>query len=153
MTEKISALLIYDRPNHMAALEAILESQSIEVQSARSCGEALLVLWSEDPPHLVFTDTQLSDGTWAEMISVARKCRLPVNVVVVSRLVDVNLYVQTMERGAFDFIAAPFEAAEIAHIVRSATGNVLDRRSRHENRRDNNPALGIPADRLAPSEL
>jgi DNA-binding NtrC family response regulator len=110
----------------------MLESSGIEVSTAHTCGDALLRLWSESPPHLVFTESQLLDGIWADVLSMTHKSRLPVNVIVVSRIADVNLYVQVLERGGFDFIVPPFEVSELEHIVRCATDNILAQRSRRQ---------------------
>ena len=46
----------------------------------------------------------------------------------VSRLVDVGLYVDTMEGGAFDFIVPPLSANELTHVVKCAVENVLNLR-------------------------
>jgi len=128
MNERVSALLIYERLGSFGDVQRMLESRAIEVQIARSCGDALLRLWSEQPPHLVFTETQLLDGMWADVLSMTRKSRLPVTVIVVSRLADINLYVQVLERGAFDCIIPPFEVFELDHVIRCATDNVMARR-------------------------
>ena len=130
MNERVSALLIYERLGAFGDVQRMLESRAIEVQIARSCGDALLRLWSEQPPHLVFTETQLLDGMWADVLSMTRKSPLPVNVIVVSRLADVNLYVQVLERGAFDCIIPPFEVFELDHVIRCATDNVMAQRVR-----------------------
>jgi len=132
MNERISALLIYERLGAFGEVQLMLENRGIEIQIARSCGDALLRLWSEQPPHLVFTETQLVDGIWADVLSTTRKSRLPVNVIVVSRIADVNLYVQVLERGAFDCIIPPFEVFELDHVIRCATDNVMAQRARQE---------------------
>lgn len=139
MVEMISALLVHNREDTFDTLRPILEGQCIVTRQARSCGEALFSLWGKRPPHLVFTDLQLADGNWCDVISLAGKCPLPINVIVVSRLFDVNLYIEAMERGAFDFVTPPFEAPDVAHVVRGATQNVLRRRLPHENPRSHAP--------------
>jgi FixJ family two-component response regulator len=70
----------------------------------------------------------LPDGTWADLLSLAREARQPVNVVVVSRVDDVGLYLETMQQGAFDFISAPFPASDLAHVVQCASTDVSRRR-------------------------
>lgn len=132
MNERVSALLIYERLGAFGDVQLMLENRGIEVQIARSCGDALLRLWSAQPPHLVFSETQLVDGIWADVLSMTRKSRLPVNVIVVSRIADVNLYVQVLERGAFDCIIPPFEVFELDHVIRCATDNVMAQRARQE---------------------
>jgi DNA-binding NtrC family response regulator len=128
MPEKIKALLVQARPGPFDALRMALEEQAVEIRTARNCGEAALCLWSECPPHLVFTDVQLADGNWADVLTLASKASVPVNVIVVAPLVDVSFYVQAIERGAFDFIVPPLAAPELQHVVRIAAGNALARR-------------------------
>ena len=129
MSERLSALLVCGRPTTFVGLRVMLESREIHVLTARSCGDAVLGLWSKDPPHLVFTETQLADGTWADVLSIAQRSPRPVNVIVVSRIVDLSLYIQALERGAFDFIVPPLEISELDHVVRCAVGNALVRRA------------------------
>ena len=82
-----------------------------------------------NPAPLVFTDTQLPDGTWADILALAEKAKLPVNVIVVARVVDTRFYVEAIETGAFDFLAPPFNATDLAYVVRSAMDNVVARRA------------------------
>ena len=128
MEEKIKALLVQARPGPFDALRLALEEQSMEIRTAQNCGEAALALWSDRPPHLVFTDVQLADGNWADLLTLAAKASAPVNVIVVAPLVDVSFYVQAIERGAFDFIVPPLAAPELLHVVRIAAENALARR-------------------------
>jgi FixJ family two-component response regulator len=62
------------------------------------------------------------------VVSLATKASKPVNVIVVGRLVDVGLYLQTITGGAFDFIVTPLTGYELTHVVRCALENVLSRR-------------------------
>jgi len=77
----------------------------------------------------VFTDTELPDGTWANILAVAERAARAVNVVVVAPVVDTRFYVETIQAGAFDFIVPPLNAADLAHVVRCAGDNVLSRRA------------------------
>jgi len=128
MKETIRALLVLARDDSSEALRMGLEEQLIETCSAMNCMEAALSLCSPCPPHLVFTDVQLSDGAWDDVLSLAAEASAPVNVIVVSPHVDVSLYIRAMESGAFDFIVSPPTAPELQHIVRVAAANVFNRR-------------------------
>lgn len=130
MKEKVRALLVHTRPQPMVPLDHVLEQQDVEVDRAASCGEALLRLWGDKPPHLVFTDTTLSDGGWSSVLTLVRKASTPVNVIVVSSVVDVALYLETLDQGAYDFLTPPFEAREVAHILRCAVEDVMSRRNK-----------------------
>jgi len=128
MVQRISTLIITDNSATAAGLRRHLENLSATVRTVGSCGEALFHLWSECPPHVVFTDTQLPDGTWSDVLVVAKKSPVPVSVVVISRLVDMYLYVETMEKGAYDFMVSPIETLELEHVLRCAAANALRRR-------------------------
>jgi len=128
MKEIISALVVYHRSGPLCALQQCLESLSIRTVHAQSCGEVWQALTGMNPPHLVFTDTTLADGTWADVTALAAKAAMAVDVIVVSRLVDTRLYVDAIEAGAFDFIVPPFATADLSYVVRCAADNVCERR-------------------------
>jgi DNA-binding NtrC family response regulator len=134
MTEKTSALLVHQNSETLRALQHALECQGVRVSQAASCAEAKRMLGGLNPAPLVFTDAQLPDGTWADILTVAEKAWLPVNVIVVARLVDTRFYVKVIEAGAFDFIAPPFNATDLAYVLRSAVDNVIARRTARPRR-------------------
>jgi len=128
MTERITALCVHQNSETLATLEGALERQGMLVAHAESRAQAKRMLGGLDPAPLVFTDTQLPDGTWADILAEAEKAAQPVNVIVVARLVDTRFYVEAIETGAFDFLAPPFMAEDLAYVVRSALDNVVARR-------------------------
>jgi len=94
---------------------------------------------------LVFTDLVLTDGKWQDVVRLAADLPIPVNTVVVSRVVDVTLYLESLEAGAYDFIAPPFAADAIAHVARCALENARQREaSRACLERLRAPALPSP---------
>lgn len=139
------ATLITDRPASVNGLRSLLESIGFAVYTAPNLDEAALLFENPHPPHLVFTDTEFTNGTWEDVLSLARKCEPAVNVIVISRTVDVSLYIQVLERGAYDFIVPPFELAEVDHVIRNGMASV---RHRRELAREN-PAA-VAGRRLAP---
>ena len=140
MKGTITALLVHDGEPYFRTLESILKGQGIASREARSCGEALALLTPTDAPQLVFADAELPDGTWVDVLNLTTTLtRNSAKVVVVSHLVDLKLYLNALESGAFDFIVPPFEASDVAHIVRSATSGAVERRRPPEA-----PDTGIP---------
>jgi DNA-binding NtrC family response regulator len=119
---------VHDQAEPLDTLELALQGQSIKTCRACSCQEASLELARANPVHLVFTDTTLPDGTWREVLGLAAKAPVPVDVIVVARLVDVQLYLEVIESGAFDFITPPFAACDVAHVIRCAADDVLHKR-------------------------
>jgi DNA-binding NtrC family response regulator len=125
----MTALLIHQNSDTLRQLKDALERQGLRVTQAESCAKAKRMLGGLKPAPLVFTDTELPDGTWADILAVAERAACPVNVVVVARVVDTRFYVQAMEAGAFDFMVPPFNATDLTHVVRCAADNVLTRRA------------------------
>ena len=131
MKEKISALLLHQSTESQRVLKQALEGRSIKVNWLRNCREALPLLSEADPPHLVFTEALLPDGTWADVVKLALEALKPVKVIVVSRLIDIKLYVETIVGGAFDFIVPPMASEELAHVLACAVDGVLNLRRTH----------------------
>lgn len=130
MKEEISALLLHQSTDAQRRLKQALEGQSIKVNWLRNCREALPLLREADPPHLVFTEALLPDGTWRDVVKVALQALKPVEVIVVSRLIDVRLYLETMADGAYDFIVPPMTRDELGHVLACAVESVLNLRHR-----------------------
>ena len=127
-SEEITTLVLHEAGESQDALKLALEGQSVKVRCLRSHQEALALLTGPNPPQLVFTQPKLPDGTWEDVVSLALKAAKPVNVIVVGRLANVGLYLQTVNGGAFDFIVPPLTGYELTHVVRCAIENVLSRR-------------------------
>ena len=132
MTEKTTALLVYHNSETLAILKGALERQGMRIIHAESRAQAQRLLGGLNPAPLVFTDTHLPDGTWADILAAAEKAGQPVNVIVVARIVNTRFYVEAIETGAFDFLAPPFNATDLAYVVRSALDNVIARRTSRE---------------------
>jgi DNA-binding NtrC family response regulator len=128
MREEISAVLLHRPAESQRLLKQALEDRSIKVNWLQNYREALPVLREADPPHLVFTEALLPDGTWADVVKLALEALKPVKVIVVSRLVDLRLYVDTMVGGAFDFIVPPMASDELAHVLACALESVSNLR-------------------------
>jgi DNA-binding NtrC family response regulator len=130
MKERIQALLVQTGYDPCGALPRALGRQSIEVLNAATCAEAARALRSDHPPHLVFTEVHLADGNWADVLELAAKASASVNLIVLAPFVDVGFYVETIERGAFDFIVAPHSDPELAHVIRTAADNAITNRNK-----------------------
>ena len=121
MPEKITALLVSDGREPFEKLELALENLGVKTYRAASRAEVAILLEPPHCPQMIFTDTTLPDGTWADVLALAARHLVP--VIVVSRVVDHELYIQCLERGAFDLVVPPFVNTDLAHIVRCAAWN------------------------------
>jgi ActR/RegA family two-component response regulator len=123
--EVVTAILLHTAGEAMDLLKLALESHSIQIQWMTMLQEALPFLRSTNPPHLVFTEDMLPDGSWADVVKQANGACEPVKVIVVSRVDDVGLYVDAMNGGAYDFIVPPLSAIKLDYVVTRAIGKAL----------------------------
>jgi len=128
MTHGITAMVVHQNSEILASLKNALERQGMSVLQADSRARAIQMPGGQNPAPLVFTDTELPDGTWVDILTEAERAAQPVNVIVVARVVDTRFYQETIETGAFDFIVPPFVATDLEYVVRSALDNVAARR-------------------------
>jgi len=131
MKEEILALVVHSNEAPVEALEKVLENEMIQIDRVRTCKEASWRLASSNPPHLVFTGTNLLDGGWNEVLDLAAMATEPVSVIVLAPFSSIALYRAVMEGRAFDFITHPFTLPDLTHLVRSAVEDVSSRRKRH----------------------
>ena len=127
MPHQSLVLLAHDHSRILESLRFALDDLSVETHSVHTCSELARVI-SHRNPRLVFTDTSLPDGTWADVIGIVEK-RVPTNVVVVGAHDDIGLYLSVLDRGAFDFIIPPFEREALNFVVKSAASDALGRRT------------------------
>src|SRR3990172_11069693 len=78
MMTEISALLLYEQASPLRLLKASLQVPGVKLRQARTCAAARRVISGPKPPELVFTDVQLADGDWSEVVRMAQAARAPV---------------------------------------------------------------------------
>jgi DNA-binding NtrC family response regulator len=91
--------------------------------------EARKVLVAEDF-DVVLTDQKMPDGDGLQVLAAAIEADPTVSVVVITAFATVDLAVESMRQGAFDFITKPFQP----EVVRAAASRACERtRLRREN--------------------
>ncbi len=128
MKPKAHILLVHHRNDRFYTLQLVLEALSIRVIRARSAKEAEKQLCASPCPQLVLSDTVLPDGNWMDVLDAAAKAVEPVNVIIVSAKADTSLYLDAMDRGAFDFMTESFTVPQIVHILKCALDDIRRRR-------------------------
>ena len=96
---------------------AALNDLGIRTQRVHTCSEAGAALREPSSSRLILTATTLADGTWTDVLILASVPGKAIPVIVVSPVVDIDLYLRTLESGASDFIVPPFSAADLAYVV------------------------------------
>ncbi|HET9178266.1 MAG TPA: response regulator [Terriglobia bacterium] len=132
MEGKAFALVVHDRPEPCQELKLVLRCLGVDTFSVRTQAEAVLLL-EQTHPHLIFTDVQLPDGTWTDLINVADSATVPTCVVLVGPSNDPDVFQSAQNHGAFDFISPPFDCEIISRLLDEALALVRSRRD-HNSR-------------------
>ena len=119
MKDDLLALLVDGKEEQFPTLEQTLHNAGIPTQRAHTCSEARAALRGPGSLRLILTATALADGTWADVLNLAKMHGSAIPVIIVSRFVDVGLYIKTLESGASDFIVPPFSAGDLAYLIQT----------------------------------
>jgi DNA-binding NtrC family response regulator len=116
---KAKILVIDDDTSLRRVLEYNLQEEGYEVQAASS-GEEGLYLFGLDQPDLIITDMKMS-GMDGLMVLKSIKERSPETlVIIVTAFGTVDVAVEAMKVGAYDYITKPFNRDELRLIVKKA---------------------------------
>ena len=113
-------ILVVDDENHVRSMiGATLERHGYDVQLASSGREALEVL-AQNAFDLVLTDIVMQDGNGIMLLDRIRGKQPNIPVVMVTAIHDISVAIDSMRRGAYDYLLKPFEREHlIATVVRA----------------------------------
>jgi len=116
---KAKILIIDDDNSLRRVLEYNLQEEGYEVQAASS-GEEGLYLFGQSQPNLVITDMKMS-GMDGLMVLKSIKERAPdAMVIIITAFGTVDVAVEAMKSGAYDYITKPFNREELKLTVSKA---------------------------------
>ena len=83
-------------------------------------GAAALEALREAPPEVVLLDLQLPDMNGMDILKYVSSQQIPTAVVIITAHASVNVAVEAMRYGAYDFVVKPFTADRLMVTVRNA---------------------------------
>ena len=125
---KGKALLVHRDDEVFDELRQALQSRGLEAVRVSNCNELQSRLNGVGDFLTVFAEARLPDGEYRDVCRIASRPVMPLPVIVVSPFVDMDLYLDSMENGASDFIVPPFLCTDIAHVMMTAISHGLPRR-------------------------
>ncbi len=112
-------LVVDDEPNMRRILKANLRMDShVCIESAGALDAAALL--SSDEFDVVITDQKMPDGSGMDVLRAAQENDPTISVVFLTAVGTVELAVDSMRQGAFDFLTKPFEVDVMRATVRRA---------------------------------
>ena len=120
-------LIVDDEPNMRRILASNLRQDRHELAEAGGVEDAKRSLAANDY-DVVFTDQKMPDGEGLEVLAAARESDPTVSVVMLTAVATIELAVESMRQGAFDFLTKPFQPDVIRATARRACEHTFLRR-------------------------
>lgn len=133
--EQKKILVVDDEPDILQLLEISLSRMGFSVFKAENIGSAKYQL-SKTSFHLCLTDFKLPDGDGSELVEHVNKNYPNTPIAVITAFGTINHAVETLKKGAYDFITKPISLDTLRQLV--ITGL-----QRHERADDNQEVASI----------
>jgi two-component system response regulator AtoC len=112
-------LVVDDEENIRLVLRTLLKKHGFEVEVAES-GEAALVLLDSFGPDVILTDVRMPKMGGLDLLATLKAKQYPATVIVMSAYGNVDLALDAMKAGAYDYVSKPFKPDEIVLALRKA---------------------------------
>ncbi len=116
---QFSVLLVDDETEFLETLVKRLKKRKLDVISAESGKEALQML-QQHPVDVVVLDVRMPDMDGLETLKEIKKLRPAVEVIMLTGHANVEVAMQGMELGAFDYLMKPMDIDELLYKLQDA---------------------------------
>lgn len=117
--DTITVLVVDDERSNLESLEKIFAREGVRVLSAPDAKRALELLRSHRV-HVVLTDLMMPGTTGLELLRAVKQVAPDVEVVLMTAYGSVEVAVNAMRDGAYDFVEKPLKRVSIVKSVRKA---------------------------------
>ncbi len=112
-------LIIDDEPDIRELLELTLSRMGNASTSCETKAEALAAL-ENDSFELCLTDMNLPDGTGLEIVKHVQETQPELPIAVITAYGSMELAIESLKAGAFDFVSKPVELDRLRSLIQSA---------------------------------
>src|SRR5579863_7314555 len=112
-------LIVDDEENIRLVLRTLLKKHGYEVEVADS-GEAALSSLDSFDPDVILTDVRMPRMGGLDLLGALKAKQHPATVIVMSAYGNVDLAIEAMKAGAYDYVGKPFKPDEIVLALRKA---------------------------------
>ncbi len=119
--EQEKILVVDDEPGVRTVLQRVLTQAGYEVATAADGAEALDCV-SLGEVNLMLLDIKMADISGMEVLAKITAEYPDVAVIMVTAVIDIQVAVEALKLGAYDYITKPFNRDEVVQKVQKATG-------------------------------
>ena len=117
----VKILIVEDEPGLRQMLEILFRREGYAVVTApgyRAAAEA--IAQHPTPFPVVLTDLSMPDGSGLDLIAAAKSRSVSTEIILITAHSTLENAIAAMRSGAYDFVAKPFDPAELAELTRKA---------------------------------
>ncbi|MFD2228763.1 sigma-54-dependent transcriptional regulator [Alkalimarinus sediminis] len=116
-------LLVEDSPSLASVYESYLEQEDFLIITVGTGKEALIQI-SREPPEVILLDLKLPDMDGMDILKKIHQEQIPSNVIIITAHGSIDIAVNAMQFGSFDFLVKPFDAKRLKITVNNALKNL-----------------------------
>lgn len=116
----ISILIVDDEPDMVELIRRTVSRELAWRVFTAGCGKDALQAVEEGSPDLVLLDIKMPDIDGMELLGTLRQRPDPPTVIMMTAYGVIELAVESIRQGAYDFITKPFDYARLVHTLRQA---------------------------------
>jgi two-component system NtrC family response regulator len=117
-----TVLVVDDEKNYLVVLEALLASEGYEIITADNPEEALRLV-KESDLDLVITDVKMPGISGMTILEEAKKVNPDMPLIIMTAFGSIEMAVEAMKKGAYDYIEKPFKNEALKLTVKKALQN------------------------------
>jgi two-component system response regulator AtoC len=146
MADVVHVLIVDDDADVRSLLAAVLAVDGSHAVAQAESGTEAMTLLGREEFDVAVVDVQLPDHSGIEILRWARGAEIDTELIVLTGHADVEMAVEAMRLGAYDFITKPCKNAELREVVAKAAEKKALRRENSAlkavvNRRDGLPSI------------
>ena len=123
MSNQAKVLMIEDSVSLSAIYKAYLEDTDYQLVSVETLGAAHAALGAFQP-DIILLDIELPDGNGMDFLEEAATLEQPPKIIVMTAHGTSDMAVKAIQKGAFDFLTKPFDAARLAVTLGNAAAQL-----------------------------
>jgi len=112
-------LIVDDEPDILELLSMTINRMGLHCTTACSLSDARYQL-QNNPFDLCLTDMRLPDGSGLDLVAEIQEQYSDMPVVVITAYGSVEVAIEAMKVGAFDFLSKPIELEKLKSVIRTA---------------------------------
>src|ERR1700687_2431133 len=112
-------LVVDDEESIRIVLKTLLKKHGYDVEVAES-GEAALGLLDSFGPDVILTDVRMPKMGGMDLLATLKAKQYPATVIVMSAYGNIDLALEAMKAGAYDYVGKPFKPDEVVLALKKA---------------------------------